>query len=92
MKYTLELSDLAKEGMLRLRRSGDRQALKKLDSLLDELKVHPTTGTCKPERLKHHDGRRWSRRITDKHRLVYDIYEHIVTVEIIQAYGHYGDR
>ena len=27
-----------------------------------------------------------------KHRLIYEILEQIVTVEVIQAYGHYDDR
>ncbi|MBQ3657914.1 MAG: type II toxin-antitoxin system YoeB family toxin [Bacteroidales bacterium] len=35
---------------------------------------------------------RWSRRITDKHRLVYRIFETEVFVEVISAYGHYSDK
>ncbi len=92
MRYEVELSIKAKVDMLNLRKSGDKQALKKLNILIEELKVHPETGTGKPERLKYQKTNRWSRRITDKHRLIYDIIEDIVTVEIIQTYGHYGDR
>ena len=92
MKYTLQYSNEANEGMRKLQKSGDKQACTKLDLLLEELEEHPTTGTGKPEQLKHHNGTRWSRHITHKHRLVYDIFENIVTVEIIQTYGHYDDK
>jgi toxin YoeB len=92
MIYEIDLSDQAKEGMLKLKKSGDKQILKKLSDLIEELKVHPETGTGKPEHLKYEQTNRWSRRITDKHRLVYDILENIVTVEIIQVYRHYGDK
>ena len=90
--YTLIFKKEADKDMLRLRKSGEVQAVKKLTALLKELKIHPETGTGKPERLKHFDGNRWSRHITDKHRLVYNIFENIVTVEIIQTYGHYHDK
>ena len=92
MKYFLKYSNEAKEGMRKLQKSGDKQAVKKLDKLLEELEEHPTTGTGHPEQLKRYSGIRWSRHITDKHRLVYDIFENIVTVEIIQTCGHYYDK
>ena len=89
--YKLEFQKKAEEDIIRLKKSGEVQAVKKLTALLKELEIHPETGTGKPERLKHFDSNRWSRRITDKHRLVYEIFEQIVTVEIIQTYGHYDD-
>jgi toxin YoeB len=90
--YELVFRDRAKEDARRLKKSGDKQTWKKFEILLEEIKVHPETGTGKPERLKYQQGNKWSRRITDKHRLVYEIFEQIVTVEIIQTYGHYGDK
>ena len=92
MKYEIKYAPLADEGVLKLKKSGDKQALKKLDKLINELEIHPETGTGKPERLKYQNTNRWSRHITEKHRLVYDIFEQIVTVEIIQTYGHYDDK
>jgi len=91
-KYAIKYLPEAEEDLLKLQKAGDKQALKKLDKLIDELEIHPETGTGKPERLKHFVGNRWSRHITDKHRLVYEIFEQIVTVEIIQTYGHYDDK
>jgi toxin YoeB len=90
MKYKIRYTIQAEEGVLKLQKSGDKQALKKLNALIDELEIHPETG--KPERLKYQQGNKWSRRITDKHRLIYEIFEQVVTVEIIQIYGHYSDK
>ena len=90
--YALIFKKRADEDMLRLQKTGEIQALKKISILLEELKIHPETGTGKPERLKYQQGNRWSRRITEKHRLVYEIFEQVVTIEIIQVYGHYSDK
>ena len=90
--YELIFNERADEDLLRLQKAGDKQTLKKIAKLVKELKIHPTTGTGKPEHLKYRQGNLWSRRITGKHRLVYEIFEQIVMVEIIQAYGHYDDN
>ena len=92
MKYYVDILPSAQEDMRKLRKSGDKQALKKLDKLLVELENHPTIGTGHPERLKHCLGEVWSRHISDKHRLVYEIFENTVLVEVTQAYGHYDDK
>ena len=92
MKYKVEFLKGAKEGILRHEKSGDRQTLKKIYVLLNELEIHPETGTGRPERLRYQEGNKWSRRISEKHRMVYEIFEHTVTVEIIQTYGHYDDK
>ena len=90
--YLLKFTPKADEGVLRLKKSGDVQVLKKLDALLKELTIHPTYGTGKPEQLKGDLTGKWSRRINDKHRLIYQIFEQIVTVEVVHVYGHYSDK
>lgn len=67
-------------------------AFKKAMKLLDELYVHPKTGTGHPEQLRGTGGNRWSRRISDRHRLVYEIRDTEVIVIVIAAYGHYDDK
>ena len=52
MNYSIELSERAELDIIRLREAGDKQALTKLDKLINELREHPETGTGKPERLK----------------------------------------
>jgi toxin YoeB len=89
MIYKVELSLQAKQDVEHLRRTGDRQALKKLDALLDELEEHPRTGTGKPEPLRGDRAGQWSRRITDRHRLVYIIDDDRIVVLVLAAVGHY---
>jgi toxin YoeB len=54
-----------------------------------DLSVHPETGIGKPEKLNFSFSRYWSRQITKKDRLIYKIDNHIVTVTVIKAMGHY---
>jgi toxin YoeB len=62
----------------------------KIVRLIAETTRTPRTGTGKPERLKHLGGEVWSRRITEKDRLVYDIQADVVT--IIACRFHYDDH
>ena len=89
--YRLDYTYEARADFIRLKRN-EPKAFKKLSNLLVELMEHPTTGTGKPERLKGKPEGRWSRRITDKHRLVYRIYEETVVVLVLSSYGHYEDK
>ena len=92
MSYKIILTENAVEGILRLRKAGERQALKKIDRLLSELEEHPETGTGKPERLKGELSGKWSRRITERHRLVYEIFDEYVEVVVLSACGPYDDK
>ena len=64
--------------------------LSRIIGLIAEITRSPRTGTGKPERLKHLGGEVWSRRITEKDRLVYDIQSDVVT--IIACRFHYDDH
>jgi len=92
IQYELEYSSDFKEDIERLKTAGDVKALKKIAALLLELAEHPTTGTGKPEPLSGNRTGQWSRRITQKHRLIYFIEEQTVIVLLLSAYGHYGDK
>lgn len=92
MSYTLEFSKTALEDIEKHKKSGNLTILKKLDRLLNELREHPKTGTGRPELLKVDLEGLYSRRINQKHRLVYDIKENIVTVLVLSAHYHYGDK
>lgn len=88
MQYKIVFSPIALEDIRKLQNNAP-DAIKKLARLLDELKEHPRSGTGKVERLRHYNEETWSRRITQEHRLVYQIYDNIVQVLVISAYGHY---
>lgn len=91
MTYSVDYTDKAIEGLIRLRDS-EPKAYAKAKRLIEELKEHPKTGTGKPEQLKGDRNGQWSRRISDRHRMVYTINETEVLVLILTAYGHYGNK
>ena len=76
---------------VRALKQNEPQAYKKLIKLLEELEEHPETGTGHPKPLGENRVGQWSRRITQKHRLVYKIEEEQIIVLILSAYGHYDD-
>ena len=86
--YRLVFTDDARKGLAALQKKAPT-AIKKLNTLLEEIKMHPTTGTGRIERLKHYKEETWSRRINHEHRLVYRIHEELIEVLVISVYGHY---
>jgi len=90
--YELEYTDTFLEDIELHKKSGQKSVLNKINNLLDELREHPTTGTGKPEPLKHNLSGFYSRRITQEHRLIYKIENKTVTVVLVAAFGHYGDK
>ncbi len=51
--------------------SADRVTLKRINKLLEAAARDPFGGIGKPEQLRHALDGAWSRRIDEKHRLVY---------------------
>ena len=92
MSYILAFSETALEDIEKHKKSGDKAVLKKIEKLLNELMEHPTTGTGQPEILKHDLAGLYSRRINKNHRLVYSINQEVITVHVLTAWSHYGDK
>ena len=90
-QYTVIIKDEAQEDLKRLLHS-EPQIYKKAMKLIGELYEHPQTGTGHPEQLKGEPKGRWSRRITARHRLIYEIHDMEVIVIVLAAYGHYDDK
>lgn len=65
----------------------DSRVALRLMALLDDVKRDPFEGKGKPEMLKHHLQGLWSRRISEEHRLVYDVLPDRVL--FISARFHY---
>ncbi|MEM6265152.1 MAG: Txe/YoeB family addiction module toxin [Bacteroidota bacterium] len=51
---------------------------------------NPIKGLGSPERLKGDLQGWWSRRINQKHRLIYKVENGVI--KLASCYGHYGDR
>lgn len=92
MTYKLIITPDAQDDMDALKKSGDKVAMKKLNQILSELREHPEAGNGQPERLKHTDQERWSRRINRKHRILYQIFDQEALVLVLYASSHYGDK
>lgn len=89
--YTIVYSLRAEEDLRKLKKN-EPVAFQKAIKLLNELTEHPKTGTGHPEPLKGNRAGQWSRTITQKHRLIYEIFETEVRVDILSSYGHYDDK
>lgn len=88
-KYRIKLQPTAEKHLSVHKRCGNKGNLKKIKGILEELEVHPYTGTGCPEQLKHELSGYWSRRINRKDRLIYKVEEDIVLVLVVSAMGHY---
>jgi len=74
------------------KKNNDDSVIEKIKLLIDELSEHPRTGAGKPKPLKGNKKGEWSRRITSKHRLVYEINDNVVSVTLVSSLGHYQDK
>ena len=91
MTYDIIYAPEAEKGLAKLYKS-EPKAYQKALKLIAELHEHPRTGTGKPEMLSGNLTGTWSRSITEKHRLVYEIHDTEVIVFLLSAHGHYGDK
>ena len=64
----------------------DKKLLKRINSLIDNIKRQPFDGIGNPEPLKHNWSGYWSRRINREHRLVYKVTDESI---IVQCRYHY---
>ena len=91
-KFIVNFTEKALKDLLKHKKSGDKDTEKKIKAILKELEDHPYTGIGKPEQLKYELQGLWSRRINLKDRMIYEVKNNIVTVEVLSAMGHYSDK
>lgn len=82
----LSWADAAWEDYLYWQRT-DKKVLKRINTLIKDIKRQPFYGLGDPEPLKHNWSGYWSRRIDREHRLVYKVVHE--TVIIVQCRYHY---
>jgi toxin YoeB len=66
----------------------DRKTLKRINTLIEDIRRNGNDGIGKPEPLKHGFQGYWSRRITDEHRLVYKVTDDSMLIAACKF--HYG--
>ena len=87
MSYILQFSQKTDEDLLFHKKSGNKAILKKIITLLKEIAENPYSGTGKPEALKYDLVGKWSRRINQEHRIVYEVCDSIIKIHSTK--GHY---
>ncbi|HAQ1414751.1 TPA: Txe/YoeB family addiction module toxin [Enterococcus faecium] len=80
-------SDGAWDDYLYWHEQGNKSNIKKINKLIKDIDRSPFAGLGKPEPLKHDLSGKWSRRITDEHRLIYRVENE--TIFIYSAKDHY---
>ena len=91
-QFKLKIEELAELHIRKHFKAGDKATIKKIEKILIELTETPYTGIGNPEPLKYELSGFWSRKITQKDRLIYKVEEDIVTVFFISAMGHYSSK
>lgn len=66
---------------------GNKMNIKKINKLIKDIDRTPFSGIGKPEPLKHDLSGKWSRRLTDEHRLIYTVKNE--TIYFYSARDHY---
>ena len=89
--YEVRVSTDAEKVIKKWKKSNP-QLLKKYQRLFHELADHPRTGTGYPEPLIGGKDITYSRRLSAHDRIIYDIYDDVLVVLIIETEGHYSDK
>jgi toxin YoeB len=78
-KALSDLDDWEKSGNIIIR--------KRIQQLLQSIRATPFEGIGKPEPLKHGLSGKWSRRINQEHRLIYNLDDNKINIYSLK--GHY---
>jgi toxin YoeB len=91
-KYFVEFEAIARKDLKTLYKSGNKSIIRKIEKILLELTENPFSGEGHPEELKYNFKGYWSRRLSQKDRIIYRVEAKIVTVFVVSAMGHYDDK
>ena len=91
MSYRIDFTKSAQKAIKKLAKSNPVR-FHKLTEVLDSIVSNPRSGISHPEALKGGNGVTWSRHISAHDRIIYDIYDDVVTVIVLEVEGHYNDK
>ena len=91
MTYTIRVSHGVDKAIAKWKKSNP-DLFKKYRKIFKELLKHPKTRLGHPEPLKGGKDITWSRRVTAHDRIIYDVYDDIVEVYVLEVEGHYNDK
>lgn len=87
MGMQIELHEKAIADFQFWKKSGNKAIQNKVQALFADMLLHPFYGIGKPEMLKHELSGKWSRKINEEHRIVYDVVDDILNIYSLR--GHY---
>ena len=82
------LFDQARKDIVFWKKSGQKQIMSRITSLLNDIQKHPYRGIGKPEELKYELSGWWSRRIDREHRLIYNVVNN--KIQVLSMRYHYA--
>ena len=91
MRYQVSVSKKADKVLKKWKKSNPVLYRKYLD-VYHELVEHPRTGLGHPHPLVGGNDITYSRHITAHDRIIYDIYDDVVPVLVVQLEAHYDDK
>lgn len=91
MMYSVCFSDKAKKVLAKWKKS-NVQLFRKVQRVIEDTAEHPRTGIGHPEPLVGGGGITYSRRITASDRMIYDIFDDVLEIDIVSMEGHYSDK
>ena len=83
----IEFSPEGRQDVTFWQKTGNKNVLKKIRNLLENIKETPYHGIGKPEPLKFELSGKWSRRINHEHRIVYEVLGDRIIIHSLR--GHY---
>lgn len=89
--YSIEFDRTVQKIITKWKKSNPK-LFKKLVKILEAIQEDPRNGLGHPEPLVGGNGITYSRRISAHNRIIYDIYDEVVKVLIIDLEGHYDDK
>ena len=89
MNYRINFYETADEDIIRWKKSGQKILMDRISKLLKDIAEHPYYGIGKPEALRCELTGKRSCRISDEHRIVYEVDEVNNEVNVLSLFGHY---
>jgi toxin YoeB len=80
----------ALDDLKKIKKSGNNATKKRLERILLSICETPFEGFASPEQLKNNLAGKWSRELSKKDRVVYEVQNN--TVSIYSLLGHYNDK
>ncbi len=90
-QYTILIEKSAIDTIGKWKKS-NKTLFNKLTKILDDIMAHPRTGLGHPEPMIGGGNTMYSRHITAKDRIIYEINDERIIVVVFEVEGHYKDK